>query len=541
MSTLQMKKRAQTPDAHTYTTLFRGFSRNTKYPRALEKTLSIYHSMFADRSPVKPSVVHTNAVLNVCAFVGDIDAMFGVAARLPTKGRGAPDKLTFTTILNAIRVQAFEDTKGQDVSAAVLERQQRAIMQGRRMWEEIRDRWASGDLMMDEELVCAMGRLLLLGHTDQDNDDILSLLQQTMQIPRQVPRLGDPARTGALKHAAALDRLEQKGDLGEAELSVLLPPSNHKSEDAESEDIETTNPFAPLSRFLPNQYRVRPGVKTLSLALEACTAMHLSRPAQDYWGLLTSPEHYNIIPDRQNYHVYLRLLRLQRASKLAVEIVEEMMTGMLIAPTVKSNDDDAKTRGLQTKTIRIALSCCLRDKNNRHALEHAQRLVRIMTDTFETPDSRSLIYLIDVALGHKPREWRILMEVARSTRLHIRNLQSLLTYRLGASDKNMREKEKKENLEVDITELVRRCVGVYDIVVSLGREGMVGKERQKCMEERSILAAWLTRRSNVRSTYEKGEEERRTKTLKFDGEMDSAGKISWRKERDGPRMSLVQS
>ena len=498
-----MKKRAQIPDAHTFTTLFRGFSWNVSFPQTLEKTLSIYHSMFSDNSPVKPSITHTNAVLKVCALAKDSDAMFGVAARLPTKGRGAPDKLTFTTILNAIRAQVIADTKGQAFNDAMRERQSRAVLQGRRMWEEIRDRWAKGDLMMDEELVCAMGRLLLIGHTDQDNDDILSLLQQTMQIPRQIPPLGHPARTGDFKHATAPDKSEQKGNMSKTDLSVLLPPSSsYKPEDADNNDIETTNPFAPLSRFLPDQYHIHPGVNTLSLALEACTAMGLTRAAQDYWGLLTSPENYNIVPDRQNYHVYLRLLRLQRASKLAVEIVEEMKNGVLVVtPPAKLNrngEEGSPAGGLQMKTFRIALSCCYRDKNNRNALSHAQRLVRIMNDTLEAPDPRCLTTLLDVALAHQPRNWRVLMDVARGTADNIRNLRSLLTYKYASSPHDKLKKEKVGIMEEEIGQLARRCVGVFDILISTGREGMSGTERRGCMKQRSVLAAWLTRRANLK-------------------------------------------
>ncbi|KAL9096539.1 MAG: hypothetical protein Q9163_006433, partial [Psora crenata] len=335
----EMKKRAQTPDAYTFTTLFRGFSWNAKYGLTLERALSIYHSMFADHSPVKPSVTHTNAVLKVCALTGDIDAMYGVAAKLPTHGKGAPDKLTFTIILNAIRNQAIQDSKGEKASESLQERQRRAVLQGRRMWEEIRDRWSHRDLGLDEELVCAMGRLLLIGHTEQDDDDILSLLEQTMGIPRQIPPLGHPSRRGAVRHAQALDKLDGSGgDLARALLDAREPAPSAAARDParstrrpangeEDEDPTAANPFAPLARLLPEEYRVRPGVNTLSLAIEACTALRLPRPAQDYWGLLTSPDHYNITPDRQNYHVYLRLLRLQRASKLAMELVQDMKKG----------------------------------------------------------------------------------------------------------------------------------------------------------------------------------------------------------------------
>ena len=97
-----MKKRAQLPDSFTFTIIFRGLAKNARYERSLERALAIYESMHADNSPVKPSLIHTNAILNVCAFTNDIDSMLGIAAKLPTKGRDAPDCLTFTIILNAI-------------------------------------------------------------------------------------------------------------------------------------------------------------------------------------------------------------------------------------------------------------------------------------------------------------------------------------------------------------------------------------------------------------------------------------------------------
>lgn len=341
---LQMKKRAQTPDAYTFMTLFRGFSWNTRYPKTLEQTLSIYHSMFADTSPVKPSIAHTNAVLKVCAFTGDIDAMFGVAARLPTKGKGAPDTLTFTVIVNAIRNKAREDTKGQAVTASLVERQRAAVLQGRRIWGEIRDRWETGDLHMDEELVCAVGRLLLTGNTNQDSDDVLSLVKMTMGVPRQIPRLGDPARKNYVEQQKAIET--SKAENPDDSLETLLPPEEEAAAEEEEtthtpesrlaqQDVDSLNPFAPLSKFLPEQYRIRPGENTLSLVLEACTSLRLYRPAQDYWGLLTSPDNYNITPDQANYHAYLRLLRFQRASKHSLEIVEAMARGTLVAPPAK--------------------------------------------------------------------------------------------------------------------------------------------------------------------------------------------------------------
>src|SRR5450432_2553925 len=107
-----MKKRGQAPDAVTYTILFKGLAEHAHYPHVVSKTLSIYHSMFASNSPVKPNTIHTNAALKVCARAQDMDALFGIAAKLQRKGLRAANNLTFTTILNALRRNALAATPG---------------------------------------------------------------------------------------------------------------------------------------------------------------------------------------------------------------------------------------------------------------------------------------------------------------------------------------------------------------------------------------------------------------------------------------------
>jgi len=68
--------------------------------------LAVYNSMFAPNSAVTPNIIHTNAIINVCARGKDMDALWSVAGRLPERGPGAPDKWTFTTILNALASNA---------------------------------------------------------------------------------------------------------------------------------------------------------------------------------------------------------------------------------------------------------------------------------------------------------------------------------------------------------------------------------------------------------------------------------------------------
>ena len=57
-----------------------------------------------------------------------------------------------------------------------------AVSRAQGIWEEVSDRWRKGRVTIDEELVCAMGRVLAEGDR-VDNNSILDLLNQTMQIP----------------------------------------------------------------------------------------------------------------------------------------------------------------------------------------------------------------------------------------------------------------------------------------------------------------------------------------------------------------------
>lgn len=420
----------------------------------------------------------------------DIDSLLGTAADLPTRGSGAPDTLTFTTILNAIRSKAFGETKGRKVTSNGEDTGKNkitalAVHQGRRVWMEVRQRWMSGDLSLDEELVCAMGRLLLLGSEAQDHDDVLSLLEQTMHIPRQVAREANPT----LRRLGAGSRPNDDLELpphspANVELETS-PPTLEKENDFFE---PRSDPFAPLSNIaVPTRSSVRPGRNTLSLALEACIGLKYVRAAQNYWGLLTSPDGlHKIVPDGENYHMYLRLLRLQRSSKLAVELVEEMRSGDL------TGGADA----LRMKTFRIALSCCVRDIKNRNSILHAGKLFRMMTDTLPYPDPKALSMYLQVGLGQNPRDWRVILGVICDTELGVKNLRSLLAY----GPANIRDQNQE-----DVLELVKRLISALDVVLDLGNEEMKGDEKKRCREKRHTLAAYVTR------THNREEELRETK------------------------------
>ena len=508
-----MKKRAQFPDSYTYTMILRGLASHTDYPQSLSRALSIYHSMYVENSPVRPSVIHTNAVLKVCARAGDLDALFGVAARLPDHGRGAADNLTFTTILNAVRTIAWQPVK-DETEHQRMARRQHAVLQARRMWGDIVERWQQGELVVDEGLVGAMGRVLLLGVTPQDYDDILSLVEQTMAIPRQVPRLNDPRRRYdspvpknirfAKDLDSAVDRLPDHDD-------VLLDPGTANDPDHQLFKPTDTSPAeAPGSEFLPvdiasrarnvprrhstnvNAFAyARPGPNILSVLIDACIRMHAMNPAQDYWGLLTDPSGtYRILPDAENYHMYLRLLRVKRASKDALALVEEMRRGLAGDPEFV----------VQAKTLRIAMSCCVRDKNNPNVGNIAARLMRIMYEILEDADVKTVEMYLQLATSiAQQREdagmegWRILMNALMDMELAVGNWRSYLTsYGMKGKNKDFNKSEVKMS---EVITLCKRMTGAYDRVLyrTENSDGISKDERRGLMERRNRLMKWMLR------------------------------------------------
>ncbi|KAL8699577.1 MAG: hypothetical protein Q9201_005924 [Fulgogasparrea decipioides] len=498
----EMKKRAQKPDAQTYTILLRGFSWHRHPQDSLPRALKIYHSMFAENCPVKPNIIHTNAVLKVCALARDLDALWGVAAKLPTKGSGAPNNFTFTTILNAIRNVAWNkdtDLKDEDWEQKSL-RRQRAVMQGRRLWEDIIPRWRAGDMWIDEELVCAMGRLLLLGSTERDYDDVLSLVEQVMAIPRQKrksPELEQLADAGELPPPAPEPT---KSALQENPDDDLIPLDEEKDSLPTAEDTmgprspspspstELTNVFLPQTPN-PKLSIPRPGRNTLSLLLDACINLRAVSSAQAYWGLLTSPTGpYNIHPDSDNYHMYLRLLRVQRASRVAAELIQDMHSGEL---------KDMKI--LQPKTFRIALSCCVRDKNSPNSMSHAQQILEIMYKSLTQPDVKALEMYMQLASSHAKRDYRITLSALRALEPGMKLLKNATNF--GYGDVTVEQKQ-------EVLELAKKVLGGLDSVLWHAGDRVQGQEKGWVERMRGWLSAWMLRRRRVaeKGRKRKGEE-----------------------------------
>ena len=407
-----MKKRAQLPDAHTYTTLFRGLAKNSNVPSSLEKTLSIYHSMFAHNSPVKPSIIHTNAVINVCARTGDMDALFGVAAKLPQRGPGAADALTYTMTLNAIRTSLNSPSMPLQ-SGELGEMQARVVRQSRIISQEIVEKWRKGDLLLDEELVASMGRPLLYGNP-RDVDDIFSLVEQTMGVKRQTVVL-DPKGYEYNSRKKAWQR-RQSISVGEAVADS--PPAKRLDIDVMSEDDSPspdTFDLAAENETKPSLFStsssglgktlVIPGRNTFSLLLAACARLDFSTAAQDYFNVFTR-DPYNIQPDSALYHDYLRSLREKRASSQALAIMR-VMEGLRVS-LFKGRPSTSRTQTvpmLRAKTFRMGLSTCGRNDKIESSFDHAKQMTRLMLDTLPHIDPSALHIFIHMVLsGHHTKQ-----------------------------------------------------------------------------------------------------------------------------------------
>ncbi|KAL2410640.1 hypothetical protein ABEF91_000068 [Exophiala dermatitidis] len=387
----EMKKRGHKPDAHTYTIMLKGYRENIKKPNAVKQAVAVYDSIFAANSNVTPTTIHTNAVLSVCARANDIDSLWRIAGRLPDKGPGAPDHITFTTILQAInaevRARAVEmgSRNGPNYDPQPLFEQ--AVSDARKLWVDITARWRKGDLQLDEALVCAMGRLLMLSTDTKAHEDILNLVQQTMNI----------SKNPDASEAPDSDTVAEDSDTTAASGERSASPGS-------SQSLAKPVSYLPQRGSAPTSIYATPGRNTLSMLLETTTALRYLRQGKYYWDLLTSPEGpYKIVPDHQNIMTYLRLLRVSRASQATLDVLRQ--------PRPKEIQDRLMVRG----TFFIAMSTCLRDKNNPNVFEIANRILDLMQGNAEAADQTPSTEVEGQKLRMSPKVLTKYLELALAT------------------------------------------------------------------------------------------------------------------------------
>jgi len=293
-------------------------------PSAHERALQLYHSMSRPNSPVEPQIVHTNAVLKVCARCGDIDTMWDIVLKLPLSGLSAPNAITYTTLLNGIK-GAHE------------------VEEGRRVWAGILSRWNSGKLWVDEELACAMGRVLLSGTKPEHWKEVFKVVEQVFGIKdptseEEEVNPGDQLYVkGTTKPVNEIKELLQTPEDGDPDAQVPYVPPPLRGQTTRENPSSGSN----SSTTLP-----MPGNAVLSMVIKACTQLSDKELVRYYWKTLTAPP-YSVRPDMENFHDLLRLLRESRSGPDALDVLHAMLSRRGTAPTAKS--------------FFIAMSCCKRE------------------------------------------------------------------------------------------------------------------------------------------------------------------------------------
>ena len=475
-----MKKRGQDPNAQTYTVLFRGFA-NSEHPKlAVSEAVRMYHSMLSS-TRLKPNIIHMNAVLEVCGLAGDIDSMFSIVSTVDERAR-VPDNRTYTIILNSLRPkipthrlprrnpreeddEAEADPEREAAGAADMA----VINQAKAIWAEVISKWRKAKIIIDERLVCAMGRILRHGG-HEENDEILDLLEQTMNIPRQ--DRPQPAQQGE-QPTSAVVKVKSQSHIGYA-----VPDRN-----------------------------------TLSLVLEALRANRKTSLGPKYWDLFVNV--YGVEPDKENYHSFLRLLRVGHNSTRTADVIQKMPPSMLVA-----------------KTFRIGLSCCVKDNLNRHAFANATRVFKAMK-ALRFPDALAMrLYIQATRANFRPvtanmSELDGKFALGRQIAIALDNMWEpfgTLTRSFSFSSRPTRSPaeawERTANEQMEAMAVARRMVAAMDFVVTeVAAEPNVIKQLRT---RRNILNRYVLMFQERRHKMEKN-----LKTLEEVEEDESASRAPW--------------
>ncbi|KAI4866434.1 hypothetical protein F4820DRAFT_417102 [Hypoxylon rubiginosum] len=349
----EMKKRAQLPNAQTFTIIFRGLASSSHSKLAVSEAVKIYNTMLASTSRLKPNTIHMNAVLQVCAKAKDIESMFSVA-ETANDGLRAPNGLTYTTIFNGLRSAAETSARSSLLDLEVRRAKTQAIQRAKAVWEEVLSKWRAGSLIIDEELVCAMGRVLLMGDY-HDANSVEALVKQTMMISLD-------SKPEALKSPEEVKSLNRP--------NADIPPPLQ----VDKQKIKA--PGAPtISHALP-------GNNSLSMILVALEKTGKTTNVQQYWYIFT--EKRGVVPDADNWHRLLTALQRGKNSWRTALYLGNMPSELMVP-----------------KNFRTAMATCLRDNLNHSAFDHATTVLKIMTAKLPNPDVMVLQTYLRVAYASK--------------------------------------------------------------------------------------------------------------------------------------------
>lgn len=335
-----MKKRAQFPNAQTYTIMFRGLA-NSQHPKnAVAEATKLFSQLKNDRR-LQPNTIHLNAVLSVCARAYDIDQLFLVAGELEDL-KLAPTAATYGVIFNGMRQYMWREYNDLDKDAKQANID-KMIARAQSIWVEVLEKWQQGKIKLDESLVCTMGRLQLLSKDRKEKLRVLDLLEQTMNIPNLATKGAKPPAD------TAQDPTVERG---------VVPTSQRKG------------------GF------VKPGQNTLALILTTLLTGRQTGAAAPYWNLLVHDK--KLVPDNDNWLRMIGVLKSSKSSAQAAQILATLPeTGIEV----------------EARSFGIAMEACVRDNINPHVMSHATRILHTMQARLNpTPDMHTMRLYLRVAL-----------------------------------------------------------------------------------------------------------------------------------------------
>lgn len=455
-------------------------------------------------SRLKPNQIHLNSMLELCARAQDIETLFLVLRS--ANGQRAPNNLTYTIILNALRYQRsnqlYPNEDEKERKPAVEASIATTISRSKLVWDEVITRWKKGEIVMDEELMCAMGRVLLLGGAEE-TDSVLSVVGEVLGIVNL--RDGEPG---------LLDPSAQKAARSKTPNKSVEPQKPNRIEKADQfekfdkgEDFDSSRPKhtgdAPLP--LPPKANIPTGPmamakmagnNTLSLVMRALAQAKRTKLAARYWDYFLQT--HNIEPDRRNYRDYIDCLSTGAASGRAARLLVSMPSTIA--------DGNLYRRGLLL---------CHWDAFNDNSFENATIIHNAMVKKLRVPDTRCMKLYLQLAMSSYrkfedkkkyPNQWdgKKAHAVQMSAALdHVwepmRRVIGDLDY-TGMAMTSATPEEAWKRLHprrLEIIEVARKFVAASDKILSQGLLSKGDKDFQLTVNRRRIMQAfidkWFTR------------------------------------------------
>ncbi|KAG5438933.1 hypothetical protein PCANB_002263 [Pneumocystis canis] len=166
----EMKKRAHFPNAHTFTILLHGFFKNIEHPKSVSYALYVYKSLWLSKYVDRLSIIHINAILQVCAASKQSETAFKIFEEISDNNFVA-DTITYTILFNILGYENMMDIN-------MYNRRQKILKQVIYLWK-------AKDLVVDESLVCSIIRSFLQGKKSEDWDFVFTLIEFFFGIKRQ--------------------------------------------------------------------------------------------------------------------------------------------------------------------------------------------------------------------------------------------------------------------------------------------------------------------------------------------------------------------